>query len=150
MQKTFYIDKTIYDKPIIQKNQNDEVRTRMFTPPSDIPLCVSSCYNQNQNTFNIIFNYNDNETEKLAFEENNVKFFVGTYSGKPMKYEVQIQNGFVEGNIISEKNIKNDIVKFQNTFKIREQNPIKSANFERANFVINSNFKKFSSVLNNT
>lgn len=86
------INTKIYNQPIEVASEikvEKKLKIKFFLPPSDIPQLINQNYNENEDLLIFEFKYIDSEKEKQLFHRNNIRLFVGTYSGKPLRLEIQ-------------------------------------------------------------
>ncbi|MFC1676415.1 hypothetical protein ACFL3G_05060 [Planctomycetota bacterium] len=81
-------NKKIYMSPLKKQEVEAKINIELYLPPSDIPQNISSGYIKDKDTLFIIFDYPTLEKSKKLFDKENIKFFIGTSSGKPLRIEI--------------------------------------------------------------
>lgn len=106
------INKQIYDKPLDiseSMKKTSKVNIELYLPPSDIPQYIHPDYNKKDDIFIINFKYFDTEKEKELFNKENIKFFIGLNSGKPLRIEISNIDTERIGQVKLTNIIRNDI-----------------------------------------
>ena len=137
------INKGKYDEPLgIPTDPFSAVKIELYLLPTDIPRDVYGIKSKDGNTFTIQFKYLNEEKEHLLFGKNNVRFYVGSKSGKPMR--IQIINIVKENiNHIRLKNIIVDDVRKALAKKFQEEKLTrKKSNFKITSEVLEQNSDK--------
>lgn len=145
-QRMISIDTEIYNQPIEApadaKTALKRLKIKFFLSPSDIPQLINQSYNQGEDILSFEFKYINAEKEKELFHKNNIKFFIGVYSGKPLRLEIK---NIKKDNITSVKlehiisALKDSINVKARDFDFREQ-----SNLRLAGMLFANNAKKLS------
>ena len=107
--RAIHFDRKIYQKPMDASEEMKEfakVDIKLFLPPSDVPKSIDHKYDKEKDLFQIAFRYWTEEKEVQLFEKDNMRFFVGSSSGKPLRIEIEE----VRKNNIDEIKLKNIII----------------------------------------
>ncbi|MBW8002314.1 MAG: hypothetical protein FVQ80_09885 [Planctomycetes bacterium] len=81
-------NKEIYNAPLKKQEGKAEMNIELYIPPSDIPQNISSGYIKDKDILFITFDYSMQEKPKKLFEKNNISFFIGASSSKPLRIEI--------------------------------------------------------------
>lgn len=135
MLRAIAINKNIYNKPL-DSPQRQEVNIQLYLPPTDVPQYVSGCYNDSEDSFVITFSYQNTENESELFDKDNIKFLIGTSSGKPLRIEIKNIKKEKVDTIRLSQIIRDDISKLIEQTIGRQQTPRAVANLKCAEAVL--------------